>query len=92
MKFYYPVVIKKISDDLYTARFPDLEMCEAKGDSLEDVLDRATEAAWDWIDLELHEIDPQMPSAADPQDIKLEEGEFVRNILVNYKMMPGWEE
>ena len=92
MKFYYPVILKQKKENLWHGRFPDLAMCEVTGDSLEDVLDRAVEAARDWIDLELNEEDPQLPAATDPVDIVLEKDEEVREILVNYRMTEGWEE
>ena len=92
MKFFYPAVIKKINEHSYHAVFPDLALCEAKGDSLEDVLDKATEAAASWIEVELQEEEPDLPSATDPVDIPLGPDEVVRIILVNHKFFDGWDE
>lgn len=92
MKFYYPVIVRRLSDGSYSAHFPDLKMCEASGRTMEDVLEHATEAAWNWIDLELQEEDPDLPPATDPVDMNLENNEEVREILVNYRMTEGWEE
>ena len=92
MKFFYPAHIRKEADGSYHAVFPDLETCEARGDSLEDVLDRAVDAARDWIAVELEEDEPDLPSATDPADIPLGPDECVRNILINYKFSDGWDE
>ena len=67
-------------------------MCEASGETMEDVQENATEAAWNWINLELQEEEPDLPPATDPVDMKLESNEEVREILVNYRMTEGWEE
>lgn len=92
MKFFYPAVIEKMNNGTFHAVFPDLEQCEAFGDSLEDVLDRATDAAAAWIEVELQEEDPNLPSATDPADIPAGPDRFIRNILVNYKFTDGWDE
>lgn len=92
MKFYYPVVIRKQPDNTWYGFFPDLAMCEVTGDSVEDVLDRAADAAWTWIDLELSEDEPRLPAATDPVDIPVMKNEQVREILINYRMTDGWEE
>lgn len=39
----------------YDAYFPDLECCEASGDSLDDAIDNANEAARNWIMVEFEE-------------------------------------
>ena len=92
MRFIYPAVIKEQEDGTYTASFPDLMMCEAKGNSMMHVVREATEAAYNWIDLEMQEDDPQLPPASDPEDLILLEGETVKNILVIYRMHQGWDE
>lgn len=93
MKFYYPVVIEKKEEGKWHASFPDLKMCEAEGTDEFDVLQNAREAAYGWIDLELKEEDnPQLPSPTDPKDVKLEAGQQVRMILVNYRLTEGWDE
>ena len=45
MKFIYPAVFKKKTDGGYAAYFPDLEFCEASGETLDDAIDNANEAA-----------------------------------------------
>ena len=44
MKFIYPAVFKKKTDGGYAAYFPDLEFCEASGETLDDAIDNANEA------------------------------------------------
>ena len=38
MKFIYPAVFRKNEEGKYKAFFPDLECCEAEGDTLEMLL------------------------------------------------------
>ena len=92
MKFFYPTIIKQEADGRFHAVFPDLECCEAFGESLNDVLDRATDAAYGWIDAELQEDEPDLPCATDPADMDLSSDEIARMILVNYKFTDGWDE
>lgn len=92
MKFYYPVVIEKKEEGSWHAFFPDLKMCEADGTDEFDVLQNAREAAYGWIDLEMQETDPQLPSPTDPKDVRKEPGQDVRMILVNYRLTEGWDE
>lgn len=49
MRFIYPAVFHKTEDDKYKAHFPDLECCYAEGDTLEEAVDNANEAASNWI-------------------------------------------
>ena len=41
MKFIYPAVFRKNEEGKYKAFFPDLECCEAEGDTLDDAIDNA---------------------------------------------------
>lgn len=91
MKFIYPAVIRKNQEGTYEAFFPDLECCYAKGDTLEEAVDNANEAAYDWIYVELSE-DGELPSVSDPHDLQLQEGDVVRNISVNIRFTDGWDE
>ena len=49
MKFIYPAVFRKTEAGTYRAFFPDLECCYAEGDTLDEAIDRANDAAYDWI-------------------------------------------
>ena len=92
MKFIYPAVIRKETDGRYTVKLPDLEGCEAVGDSLDDVIEKANEAAVGWLELELTEDVPVPPPVTDKEDIQLAENELVRDICANVKFYDGWEE
>lgn len=92
MKFIYPAVFRKTEDGRYKAHFPDLECCYAEGDTLDEAVDNANEAASDWLNLELSEDDCELPSVTDPADMNLQEGEIVRNIAVNIRFYEGWDE
>lgn len=92
MKFIYPAVIRKTQEGKYQAFFPDLACCQAEGDTLEDAVDNANDAARDWLTLELSEEEPELPHVADPADLELLEGDEVRNIAVNVRFYEGWDE
>ena len=53
MKFIYPAIFHKNAFGKYHAFFPDLDCCEAEGDTLDDAIDHANEAAYNWIYSEL---------------------------------------
>ena len=59
MKFIYPAIIRKEENGTFKATFPDLACCEAIGDSLDDVIEKANEAAVGWLELELSEEMPR---------------------------------
>ena len=92
MKFIYPAVIRQEADGTYRAHFPDLHMCEAMAPTLEEVIERANEAEYNWISLELEEMEPQLPPRSDQGEIHLQEGEILRNISTTIKFFEGWEE
>ncbi len=92
MTFIYPVVVTKHDDGSYTGEFPDLKMCYCRGGSLQDCLDDAQQAAYNWIELELTEDDPQMPHVTDIADLTLDKNQEARNIKVHFRMMEGWDE
>ncbi|MFG6331516.1 MAG: type II toxin-antitoxin system HicB family antitoxin [Lachnospiraceae bacterium] len=92
MKFTYPAIIRETEKGTFRAVFPDLECCQAEGDTLEEAVDLANEAAYDWLSLELSEDDGQLPAVTDVRDIRLSPGETVRNICVNVRFTDGWDE
>ena len=91
MNFIYPAILKK-TESGYHMRFPDLEMCEAEGPTIDETLDAARDAMEDWIHTELDEDEPYLPPVSDREDIELAEGEEVRNIMVVYRFYDGWDE
>ena len=92
MNFIYPAVFHKKEDGTYHAIFPDLACCEASGNTLDDAIDNANEAARTWITVELEEDEPILPHVSDPEDILLAEDELIRNISVNIRFYEGWDE
>lgn len=92
MKFIYPAIFCKTENGRYKGSFPDLEKCVGEGDTLDEAIENANAAAYDWISLELSEDDPQMPPISDPADLSLKEGDIVRNISVNIRFYEGWDE
>ena len=47
MKFIYPAVFRKTETGTYQGFFPDLECCYAEGDTLDEAVEKANEAAYD---------------------------------------------
>lgn len=92
MKFIYPAVFHQTESGSFEGYFPDLAYCYGKGETLDDAIESANAAAFDWISLELSEDDPQIPPVSDPEDMDLKEGDIVRNISVNIRLYDGWDE
>lgn len=92
MKFIYPAVFHKTEEGHYKGYFPDLECCYGEGETLDDAIESANEAARDWITLELSEDDPLIPYVSDIEDIEVKEGEIVHNISMNIRFYEGWDE
>lgn len=92
MKFIYPAVFHKTENNTIHAYFPDLACCEADGATLDEAIEKANDALFDWITLELSEDEVILPPISDPDDLTLEEGDIVRNISVNIRFYDGWDE
>lgn len=90
MTFIYPAVVSPREDGKgYHVVFPDLACCEADGPDLEDALENASDAAYNWILSELEEEEEcDIPAASGHDELELKEGEFVRNIMVRIKLLP----
>ncbi|MDY3919540.1 MAG: type II toxin-antitoxin system HicB family antitoxin [Candidatus Limivivens sp.] len=91
MKFVYPAVFRKTESGTYRGFFPDLESCCSEGDTLDEAIERANDAACDWISLELSE-EGELPPVSDEGDLCLLKGDIVRNISVNIRFTDGWDE
>ena len=77
MTFVYPAVFTPKKDGKgYDAYFPDLECCEAEGPDLEDAVENARDAAYNWISLELEE-EGDLPAQTHIDDMSLPEGSMV---------------
>ena len=92
MKFIYPAVFSKTEDSRYTGYFPDLEGILVTGDSLEEAVDEANQAALDWITAELMEDDAYLPPVSEPEDLALSPGDVLRNICVTVRFYEGLDE
>ena len=94
MKFTYPAVIGKEENGSWKAVLPDLACCEAVGDTLDDAIEKANAALYDWIELELSEDEVNLPPISDPRDLEqhLKEGQQIRQICVNIRLFDGWDE
>ena len=89
MTFTYPAVFTPQKEGSgYHVVFPDLEGCEAEGPDLEDAIDNAADAAYNWICAEMEEEECELPSQTPEDDLDLEEGQIVRKILVRIKLLP----
>lgn len=80
MIFNYPLIIH--NEDGYWGEFPDVDGCNAQGDTLEEILQDATGA------LELHLLSmlmdgEKLPVATYPKDIKTDNNSFVTIITVD---------
>ena len=94
MKFTYPAVIGKEENGSWKAVLPDLACCEGEAETLEEVIEKANAALYDWIELELSEDEVNLPPISDPRDLEqhLKEGQQVRQICVNIRLFDGWDE
>lgn len=92
MKFIYPAVFHRTEKGTYKGYFPDLECCYGEGDTLDEAVENANEAACDWFLVELAEEEPELPRITDVSDIPLKDGEVVRQISVNIRFYEGWDE
>lgn len=89
MTFIYPAVFTPHKEDKgYHAFFPDLEGCEADGPDLEDAMENAKEAAYNWICVELEEEFVDLPEVSHEEDLDLEDGAFVRQMMIVVKLLP----
>ena len=84
MKFIYPAVFRKTAEGTYTGFFPDLDSCQVTGDTLDEAMDQANEAASNWISVELEEDDCELPPVSDASDLKLEKDDIVRKYSGKY--------
>ena len=89
MTFTYPAVFTPHQEDRgYHVKFPDLELCEADGPDLEDAVEHARDAAYNWLIVEVEEQTYEFPAQTHIEDIKLAAGEFVKYIMVTIKILP----
>lgn len=92
MTFTYPAIFTPHKEGKgYHAEFPDLEHCEVDGQDLEDAVENAREAAYNWIIVELEEFESNLPFATHIEDITPEAGQLVKLISVKVKLVPDYD-
>ena len=91
MKFIYPAIFSKDADGVFHGYFSDLEDCLSTGETLDEAIENANEAACNWLSVELEE-DGHLPPVSDPADLELKEGEIIRNIAANIRLFDGYDE
>ena len=84
MKLVYPAVFFTFEDgDGYTVEFPDLPGCVTQGDTLEEAIEMATDAASGWI-LSTIEDEEIIPSPSKHIDInKFDDAAFLNYVLLD---------
>ena len=88
MTFVYPAVFTPKEDGTgYTAEFLDLEDCRAEGPDLEDAVENARDAAYNWICLEIEE-GGELPPQTHLEDVVLPPGSMIKQIMVRVKLLP----
>lgn len=91
MKFSYPAVFRKVSENEYTGYFPDLEGCSFRASSLTEALQEAIDNGAEWIKLELEE-NGDLPAISEESDLNLREGDIFRQISMIIRLTDGWDE
>ena len=84
MKLIYPAIFTPYEDNVngYAVEFPDLPGCITGGDTLEEALGMAEDAASGWVLTELEEgLTP--PKASHIKDIAVESDEFVSMVRLD---------
>lgn len=71
MKLVYPACFYKEDDGGYSVVVPDLKGCCTQGDTLEDAIEMAQDAALGWLLLAV-EDNETIPQASDINDVQLE--------------------
>lgn len=83
MKLVYPACFYQEEDGGYSVELPDLKGCITQGDSLEEVIQMAEDAALGWL-LTSVEDGEDLPKPSDIKNIKLQNEEgFVSLLLLD---------
>lgn len=83
-KLFYPAVFQPEEDGGYAIFFPDLDGCNTQGDSVEE----GYQMAFDALGITLAYLEGEslpIPKASAPQDIKLEEGQYI--VVIEFDML-----
>ena len=83
MKLVYPARFCKEKEGGYSVEVPDLKGCITQGDTLEEAIEMAQDAALGWL-LTSIEDEEDLPEASEIKDIKLDNKEqFVSLLLLD---------
>ncbi|SCP98656.1 type II toxin-antitoxin system HicB family antitoxin [Anaerobium acetethylicum] len=83
-KLFYPAIFEPDEDGAFTVFFPDVEGCVTGGSNMEE----SYELAFDCLGLVLSYLEDnkeEIPAPSKPQDISLEEGQFL--VVIEFDMM-----
>ena len=83
-KLFYPAVFTPEDDGGYSVAFPDMDGCFTQGETIEE----AYEMAFDALGLAIDFLESQkrtIPSPSTPNEIKLNENEFV--VIIEFDML-----
>lgn len=81
MKLVYPACMYEESDGGYSVEVPDLQGCCTQGNTLQEALEMAEDAALGWI-LTSIEDDEEIPKASKIEDIELENENGFKTLLL----------
>lgn len=82
MKLVYPACFYEEDEGGYSVEFPDLLGCITQGDTLEEAIEMAEDAALGWLLDEL-ENGKEIPKKSEIKDIKLKREGFINLILLD---------
>ena len=89
MTFTYPAVFVPHGEDAgFDVEFPDLEGCRAVGPDLEDAVENARDAAYNWLMVEIEDETYEFPAQSHVEDIPLPPDAFIKQIRVTVKLIP----
>lgn len=81
MKLVYPACMYEEEDGGYSVEVPDLKGCYTQGNTLQEALEMAQDAALGWI-LTSIEDDEEIPPASKIEDIELENENGFKTLLL----------
>lgn len=81
-KLFYPAIFEADEDGAFTVEFPDVDGCVTGGDDMDDAYEMAFSALGLVLSY-MEEMKEPIPTPSNPQDIKLEDGQFLVVIEFN---------
>lgn len=70
-KYVYPAIFHPEEDGGFSVSFPDLDGCFTCGESLEEAIDMAVDAAAGWL-ITANKLNEEIPNATDIKNVKIE--------------------